>query len=171
MPPFARSSTVLALIFGAFKSTFFIFFSFKHCFLAEPISEPSRCDFRQPYRANGPSPVLRFCPLAPSWPASSKIEQNNSQLTFTDLMHCDCFIYMVFISRNAFFNKLKIEDFSFNGFCALLISCFFVFTKNECLDGWFYCEVWFSNTLSGETPVFFPRTPRPRPQKSLPKGL
>ena len=121
MPPFARDSRVLALIFAAFKSTFFIFFGFERCFLAEPISEPIRCDFRQPYRANGPSPVLGFRPLAPSWPASSKIEQNNSRLRFNDLMHRDCLIYMVFISRNAFFDKPKIEDFSVNGFCGLLM--------------------------------------------------
>ena len=97
MPPFARFSRVLALIFAAFKSTFFIFFGFERCFLSEPISEPIRCDFRQPYRANGPSPVLGFRPLAPSWPASLKIEQNNSQLTFTDLMDVDGLIDMVFI--------------------------------------------------------------------------
>ena len=121
MPPFGAFSPFLALIFGAFKSTFFIFFGFERCFLSEPISEPIRCDFRQPYRANGPSPVLGFRALAPSWPASSKIEQNNSRVRFNDLMHRDCLIYMVFISRNAFFNKLKIEDFSVNGFCGLLM--------------------------------------------------
>ena len=121
MPPFAGSSTILALIFAAFKSTFFIFFGFERCFLAEPISEPIRCDFRQPYRANGPSRVLGFRPLAPSWPASSKIQQKSSPLRFTDLMHRDCLIYIVFISRNAFFYKLKIADFSVNVFCGLLM--------------------------------------------------
>ena len=121
MPPFGAFSHVLALIFAALKSTFFIFFGLERCFFAEPISEPSRCDFRQPYRANGPSPVPGFRPLAPSWPASSKIQQKFSRLRFTDLMHRDCLIYMVFISRNAFFYKLKIEDFCVNGFCGLLI--------------------------------------------------
>ena len=121
MPPFGSGSTVLALIFGALKSTFFIFFGFERCFLAEPISEPSRCDFRQPYRANGPSPVLGFRPLAPSWPASSKIEQNVESVQLHDLMHRDCLIYMVFISRNAFLYKLKIADFCVNVFCGLLM--------------------------------------------------
>ena len=121
MPPFGSGSTVLALIFGALKSTFFIFFGFERCFLSEPISEPIRCDFRQPYRANGPSPLLGFRALAPSWPASSKIEQKVSQMKSPVLIHVDGLIDMVFISRNAFFNKPKIEDFSVNGFCGLLM--------------------------------------------------
>ena len=65
----------------------------------------------------------------------------------------------------------KLKTFLLMVSARFLCKRFSVLTENECPNGWFYCEVWFSHTLTGETPVFFRRTPRQMPQKPLQKGL
>ena len=155
MPPTPRTFRFWPPFFMPSSQLFSFSLALNAAFFLNPFLNPLDAIFANPIERTGPRPRLDFVPWRLLGPLHRKLSKIIRK--WPSLIWCIAIAWFIwFLSvETPFLISWKLKTFLLMVSAGFLCKRFSVLTENECPNGWFYCEVWFSHTLSGETPVFF----------------